>query len=71
MRGLVGALVDIAMNALTWWMIWVLYWMSLILSMTGCVQRPLASYRDPQTGMLCWARLDADEMHCTTPSRTP
>jgi hypothetical protein len=54
-----------------WWAVALLSSISLVIVLTGCVQQPLASYRDPQTGRLCWARLDADEMRCTMPSRTP
>jgi hypothetical protein len=54
-----------------WWAFALLSSISLVIVLTGCVQQPLASYRDPQTGRLCWARLDADEMRCTMPSRTP
>jgi hypothetical protein len=53
------------------WAAALLSWISLVIVLTGCVQQPLLSYRDPQTGMLCWGRLDADELRCTTPSRTP
>lgn len=53
------------------WAFALLSGVSLVIVLTGCVQQPLASYRDPQTGRLCWARLDADEVRCTMPSRTP
>lgn len=50
-----------------WWLIALLWFCVLALTVTGCTRAPIVSYRNPQTGALCWGPLDAKELRCTTP----
>jgi hypothetical protein len=48
-----------------WWVIAFIWFFILVILITGCAPAgPMASYRDPVTGQLCWGRLDAETLTC-------
>lgn len=52
-----------------WWVIFFIWFFVLTVLFTACAVAPMASYRDPVTGQLCWGRLDAETLTCAKEGR--